>query len=453
MPEHETNTRNGHVPMLIVDDETVVRRSLTEWFRDEGYAVQAAADAAEALERVEATSFAVALVDVRMPGTSGLELQKRLQEIAPELIVIVITAYATVETAVQALKQGAYDYVTKPVDPDRLAHLVRNALAQRRLAKEKLRLEGEISRLGAAGEFVGESDGARKVMELVEAAAPTENTVMIRGESGTGKELVARALHMQSRRRYFPFVPVNCGGLSEAALRVELFGREAGDGEDASDRRQGKLELAHGGTVFLDEVGQISPGIQAELQQVLESKRFIPAGESDPRPVDFRTVCATRRDLEVAVRQNEFREDLFYQLNMFVIHVPPLRERRTDIALLARYFLEKYARQTSKGVADFEPDALRKLEDYRWPGNVRELENAVERAVVVCPNRMIRTADLPGGVAMGDASDDDLSLDAMEKRHVAQVLRQTGGNVARAARILDINRVTLYNKIKKYGLR
>jgi len=438
--------------ILVVDDEAVVRQSLYHWFTEDGYSVEVAADAAEALRLLQIGRFDLALVDIKMPGMDGMELQRRLRSIDPDLTVIIITAFASVETAVEALKQGAFDYVTKPVDPDHLAHIVQNALKQRRLSLEKARLEGEVTRLSSVGEFVGDSEAAHKVMELVDTVAATDTTVMIRGESGTGKELVARALHMRSKRRFFPFIPINCGGLTDSLLESELFGHEKGAFTGAHFRRKGKLELADGGTVFLDEVGNISQKTQMDLLRVLESKQFTRVGGSRMVDVDFRTVCATNRDLEKAVADGEFREDLFYRLNVFVISVPPLRERRGDIPLLAHHFIEKYSRAMNKQIQDIEPAALERLAAYRWPGNVRELENAMERAVVVGQAPTIRLRDLPDWTA-GSDSEPALSIDAVEKRHIEAVLNQTGGNVTRAARILGINRVTLYNKIKRYGLR
>jgi DNA-binding NtrC family response regulator len=438
--------------ILVVDDEEVIRQSLSRWFSEDGYEVHTASDAAEALRELQIGRFDLALLDIKMPGMDGIELQRRVQEIDPDLTVIMITAYGSVETAVEALKQGAFDYVTKPVDPDHLAHIARNAVKQRRLALEKARLENEVSRLVSTGEFVGDSEGARKVIELVETAAPTDTTIMIRGESGTGKELVARALHHRSRRKFFAFVPINCGGLTDSLLESELFGHEKGAFTGAHFRRKGKLELADGGTVFLDEVGNISAKTQMDLLRVLETKQFTRVGGSRTVNVDFRTICATNRDLEQAMREGDFREDLYYRLNVFVIHVPPLRERRADIPLLARHFLSKYARVMSKPVSDFEPDALACLEAYRWPGNVRELENAVERAVVITSTEQVCVRDLPDLDATS-YNGDDQSMEAVERVHMAAVLEHTGGNVTRAAEILGINRVTLYNKIKKYHLR
>jgi DNA-binding NtrC family response regulator len=448
----QTTDSKDELRILVVDDEEVVRQSLERWFTEDGYQVHTAADAAQALRELQVGHFDLALVDVKMPGMDGIELQRRLQEIEPNLTVIMITAYASVDTAVQALKQGAFDYVTKPVDPDHLTHVVANAVKQKRLAIEKARLEDEVHRLTGACEFVGDSESARKVMELVTTAAPADTTIMIRGESGTGKELVARALHQQSKRRFFPFVPINCGGLTDSLLESELFGHEKGAFTGAQYRRKGKLELADGGTVFLDEVGNISQKTQMDLLRVLETKQFTRVGGSRNVEVDFRTICATNRDLEQAVKEGDFREDLFYRLNVFVINVPPLRERRGDIPLLAKHFLAKYARAMSKHVSDFDPEAMRRLELYRWPGNVRELENAVERAVVVTQSSRIQARDLPE-LESHQIDPADLSMEAVERRHMAQVLDQTGGNVTRAAELLGINRVTLYNKIKKYGLR
>jgi len=452
MPE-TIKVNNQTARLLVVDDEAVVRTSLSRWFQEDGYEVAAASDAAEALRLLQLQQFDLALVDIRMPGMDGMELQERLHQVCPDLLVIIITAFGSVDTAVQALKQGAFDYVTKPVDPDHLSHIVKNALARRKLTEDKSRLESEVNRLASAGEFKGESDGARKVKELVTTAAPTDTTVMIRGESGTGKELVARALHMGSPRRYFPFIPLNCGGFTDSLLESELFGHEKGAFTGAHYRRKGKLELADGGTIFLDEVGNVSIKMQMDLLRVLESKQFVRVGGTRTVEVDFRTICATNRDLEAAMRSGEFREDLYYRLNVFVINVPPLRERREDVSMLAQHFLSEYARATNKPVESIDTDAMHCLMEYRWPGNVRELENAIERAVVVCPNRSIRIDDLPEDIRHSPDNPDDLSLEAMEKRHMADVLRRTGGNVTRAAAILGINRVTLYNKIRKYSLR
>jgi len=306
--------------------------------------------------------------------------------------------------------------------------------------------------LVSTGEFVGESDIAREILDLVDTAAGTDTNIMICGEPGTGKELIARALHQRSRRRPFPFVPTHCGGLTDDPLESALFGHERGAFTEAQYRRKGNLELADGGTVFLDEVGHLSDRIQEDLLHVLETGEFNRLGGDRPVSVDVRIICATHDDLEQTMREGRFREHLYYKLNVFSIHVPPLRERRSDIPLLARHFLCKYARVICKSVADFEPEALQCLESYGWPGNVRELENAIERAVVITTANKVRPSDLPELDRMSN-SGHALTMEAVECQHMARVLEHTGGNVTRAAGILGINRVTLYNKIRKYHLR
>jgi DNA-binding NtrC family response regulator len=392
-------------------------------------------------------------VDIKMPGMDGMELQREFQRIEPNMAVIMITAFGSVETAVRTLKQGAFDYVTKPIDPDELSHLIRRALDHRRLAEENVQLRETIDGFVAADDIVGESPPMLKVMELAEHVARTDATVLIRGESGTGKELIARAIHANSARRYAPIVAVNCGGLPETLLESELFGHEKGAFTGAVARRKGRIEMADGGTLFLDEVGSISIKTQVDLLRVLETKDFTRIGGSKSVHVDFRVVCATNEDLEVAVRDGRFREDFYYRINVFTIEAPPLRDRRSDIPLLARHFLARFARQMDTRISGISPEAMALLEAHDWPGNVRELSNAIERAMVVGRGDEIRAEDLPlrgpGGASAGEPD----SLAEVERRHVDLVLQRTGWNITRAADILGVDRVTVYNKIKKYGLR
>jgi len=439
--------------ILVVDDEFSVRDSLTRWFRKDGYEVKPAENAAEALKAIEEHPYEVAVVDLKMPGMDGLELQEHIHRADPRTAVIVITAFASVDTAVRALKQGAFDYVTKPVDPDELSHLVSRALEQRRLREENVHLRNAIDELVSADRIVGESPAMHQVMDLVEHVAKTDATVLILGESGTGKELIARAIHANSKRRYFPIVAVNCGALPESLLESELFGHEKGAFTGAQYRRQGKIELADGGTLFLDEVGAINVKMQVDLLRVLETRELTRVGGTRPIRVDFRVICATNQRLEAAVKEGRFREDFYYRINVFTIELPPLRARRSDIPALAHYFLERFARAIDKRITGIDPDALELLTAHDWPGNVRELSNAIERAMVVGKPPNIRREDLPlrGPIATDLPGGD--SLAEVEKRHIADVLRRTGGNVTRAAEILDIDRVTVYNKIRKYGLR
>jgi len=446
-------TMENKPAILIVDDEKVVRDSLTKWFRQDGYDVDGAENGAVALKKMQARAWDLILLDIKMPGMDGMELQQRIKELDVPATIIFITAHATIDSAVQALKQGAFDYVTKPVDPDYLTHVVANALRQRSLSKENERLREGITSAARAEEIVGESPQIRKVFDLIDTVAKTDTTVMIRGESGTGKELVARAIHANSSRRFFPIVPVNCGAMTEGLLESELFGHERGAFTGAHYRRKGKIELADGGTIFLDEIGNISMKTQMDLLRVLETRQFTRVGGNDVISVDFRVICATNKDLERAVKEGTFREDLYYRLNVFTIVLPPLRERRSDIVPLAKYFLKKYAAQMNKPVTGFAPDAMDVLLQYEWPGNVRELENAIERAMVIGSPPMLTPNDLPfklsdtvGAVRSGTLAD-------VERIYIQDVLHKNDWNISRSAEELDIDRVTLYHKIEKYGFK
>ena len=440
--------------ILIVDDELSVRSSLEAWFREDGFEVETAEDGLAAIRAMERGPYDILLLDLKMPGMDGIAVQKRVREIDPEATIIILTAYASVETAVEALKLGAFDYITKPVDPDELSNLVRNALRTRALAEENVRLKEKVSELTQAGPILAVSPNMEHVLEMIRTVAETDSSVVIRGESGTGKELVARAIHAQSRRRYFPLVAVNAGSIPETLLESELFGHEKGAYTGAQYRRKGKIELANGGTLFLDEIGDVTAKMQVDLLRVLETHRFTRLGGTQEITSDFRLICATHKNLEKLVEEEHFREDLFYRINVFSIQVPPLRERPDDILPLTRFFIEKYARAMGKPERAVSPEAEAVLLGYRWPGNVRELENAVERAMVVGKGPALEVRDLP--VSVGDAVAEEpqgRSLAAMEKDHVARVLRDCGGNVTQAAKVLGIDRATLYNKLRRYGLR
>ncbi|MFH1568379.1 MAG: sigma-54 dependent transcriptional regulator [Gemmatimonadota bacterium] len=446
--------RKTHI--LVVDDEKVVRESLCEWFTEDGYVVDTAADGAEALRKVDEDTWDILLVDIKMPGMDGLELQRRVKRADPNAIVIIITAYATVDTAVQALKQGAYDYITKPIDPDDLARVIGKAAERQQLVRENEELKQTLESVAGAemAEIIGESRPMKKVREMISTVAETDATVLIAGESGTGKELVARAIHRASRRRHMPLVTVNCAGLPEGLVESELFGHEKGAFTGASYRRKGKFELADGGTVFFDEIGDISPKTQIDLLRVLEEKTVTRIGGDRPTPVDFRVIAASHRDLVKAVEEETFRLDLFYRLNVFTIELPALRERPEDIPLLAHFFLERMAMAMGRVACRFAPEAINRLREYDWPGNVRELENAIERAVVLEHGEVIQAASLPlQGPGAASRAEDPIPLSEVEKRHIQSVLDQMDGNISKAARFLEVDRVTLYNKIRKYGLR
>ena len=401
---------------------------------------------------MNAGPYDIMIIDLKMPGMDGITLEKRVREIDPNASIIILTAFASVETAVEALKLGAFDYITKPVDPDELSNTVRNALRQRDLQEENLRLKAKVSELTLPSPILGDSPRMRHVLEMVETVAGTEATVVIRGESGTGKELIARAIHAQSSRRFFPIVAVNCGSIPETLLESELFGHEKGAFTGAQYRRKGKIELAHGGTLFLDEIGDITPKMQIDLLRVLETRRFHRLGGNEEISSDFRLVCATNKDLEALIAEGIFREDLFYRINVFVIEVPPLRARKEDIPMLAHHFVEKYARAMGKPVRPLSPAAQELLVAYPWPGNVRELENAVERAMVVGREELIQPSDLPLEVERHDGQFAGKTLEALERDHIERVLREEDGNITRTARVLGIDRGTLYNKLRRYGI-
>jgi len=444
---------NNNHSILIVDDELSVRKSLEHWFLEDGFEVATAKDGNEALEQLQDQVFDIYLVDIKMPGMDGITLQKRIMQIDKDAVVIIVTAYASVDTAVEALKNGAFDYVTKPIDPDDMSHMIRNALKQKNLTEENIRLKEKLSELNPKAKIIGESLEMQRVFEMIDQVAEADSNVLIRGESGTGKEVVARAIHTQSPRRYFPIVAVNCGSIPETLLESELFGHEKGAFTGAQYRRKGKLEMADGGTLFLDEIGDISPKMQVDLLRVIESRAFTRLGGNEEIHSDFRLICATHKNLEQLVEEGDFRKDLYYRINVFSIFIPPLRERRADIVPLANHFITKYAQSMAKPERTLAPAAKELLLQHDWPGNVRELENAIERAMVVGKEEEIRLDDLPLQLKQENADPDKLSLESMEKKHIQRVLKEMDGNVTQSAKILGIDRVTLYNKIKKYEIQ
>jgi len=447
-----TETKKAAARLLIVDDELVVRDSLGKWFVSEGYQVRAVESARQALEALARESFDVALIDIKMPGMDGMELQNRLRELDPDLLLIIMTGYASVETAVQALKRGAYDYITKPFDPDELAHLVTKALEHRQAKREVARLRENLEEIAPPTELIGQGPAMKKVQELIQMVAPTDATVLIAGESGTGKELVARAIHNLSPRRTMPMVVIHCGALTETLLESELFGHERGAFTGAQYRKKGKFEVADGGSVFLDEISDISLKTQTDLLRVLQEKEIVRVGGTQPLEVDFRCITATNRDLEALVKEGTFRPDLYYRLNVFRIALPPLRARREDIPLLADHFLRKYATAMNRPVPRLSAGVLDLLLSYDWPGNVRELENAIERALVIGRGEEVQPSDFPFQLHPAEPRA-GRRLDDVERAHIEQVLEETNWNLSRAARILDIDRTTLYNKLHRYGLK
>ncbi len=439
------------VSILIVDDEESVRDSLYNWFIEDGYRVESAENAKKALSILESDQFDIILADIKMPGMDGLEMLRRIKALRKDSIVIVMTAFATVDTAVKALKDGAYDYVTKPFDPDDLTHLIRNATKQISLADENETLKKKVVSLENVEDLIGESEEMKNLLREVESVAQTNSSVIITGESGTGKELIARAIHTNSPRKFFPFVSVHCGALTESLLESELFGHEKGAFTGAMYNRKGRFEMADSGSIFLDEIATISTKMQVELLRVLESKTFMRVGGNKEISSDFRVICATNKDLKSMVEKGTFREDLFYRLNVVNIQIPPLRERMSDIPLLVDYFIKKYCTSMNKQPATIDQSAVKRLMEFNFPGNIRELENMIERAIVVGDGKKITIKDLPLEKAIVNNSAE--SLDDFEKAFILQILNKYSWNISRTAKALKVDRVTLYHKIKKYDLK
>ncbi len=440
--------------VLVVDDEEIVRESLGGWLEKDGYLVASASDGRSAVERMKGESWSVVLVDLKMPGMDGLQVLEEARKLQPGAAVIMMTAYATVDTAVAAMKLGAFDYLIKPFDPEELTLLMKKVVAQQSLIRENAALRRALRKENRFQDLVSKSPAMQRVFELALVAARSNSTILILGESGTGKEVVARAIHAESQRPDGPFVAVSCAALTETLLESELFGHEKGAFTGAVARRKGKLESADGGTLFLDEVGDVSPKLQLDLLRVLEERRFHRVGGNELIEVDVRVIAATNRDLEKAVASGSFREDLYYRLNVIRVALPPLRERKEDIPLLVEHFLERLEAELKRQIR-ISPEAMAVLLAHSWPGNVRELRNVLERGAVVAQGGVVRPADLglePEPARERGSAASPLTLEEVERRHIAEVLGHASGNVSQAARLLGIDRVTLYNKMRKYRL-
>ena len=444
------------VNILVVDDEEIVRSSLVDWLREDGYHAEAAENGFEALEKLREKPWDIALVDLKMPKMDGLELMERMKELKPDIQVIIITAYATVHTAVQAMKMGAYDYLVKPFNPEEISLLINRLIESKELVKEISYLRKELAKQYQFHDLISKSPKMQKIFEFARTVAKSNSNILILGESGTGKELLARAIHNESLRAAGPFVAVSCVALPETLLESELFGHEKGAFTDAVTQKKGKFELAHGGTLFLDEIGDISPKLQLNLLRVLQEKEFTRVGGTKPIRVDVRIIAATNRDLKKAVEEGKFRDDLYYRLNVISIQIPPLRERKEDIPLLVHRFIEKCNIELGKRVEKISEEALKTLMKYDWPGNVRELENVIERAMVITKGTLIKPEDIQISAEPSKeirVEGEDRSLRAVERAHIQRVLEENDWNIQRSAQILGIDRVTLYKKIKKYGLK
>ena len=447
----------GKGRVLVVDDEPSICEALRVALSIEGYGVQAVENAIQAIAELERQEADVVLADLTLPRVSGLELLDRVKKSWPPTEVIVITGQGSIATAVDAIKRGAYHYVTKPFTAEEILHLVGQALERRRLVSRKERLEEELSQARGVQHLVGQSEAVQKIRAIIQTAAGSEATVLIQGESGTGKEIIANAIHAQSKRSRGPLVKMNCAAVPETLLESELFGHEKGAFTGADRRRIGRFEQADGGTLFLDEVCEMHPRLQAKFLRALQEREIERLGSSTPIPVDVRIIAATNRELKKALEEGALREDLYYRLNVILLQVPPLRERMDDVPILAMHFLRKYAAREGSAMTVIADDAMNVLLSYAWPGNVRELENAIERAVVLGTGDRLRAADLPPQVhRRGDDQHPlvpaHLTLEEMEKLAIVQALRLTGGNKSEAAERLGIHRTSLYDKMRRYGI-
>ena len=439
--------------ILIVDDELIVRESLGGWLERDGHTVDKAASGEEALEKCANTRYDILLLDIKMEGMSGLDVLKKVKENDPDVSVVMITAYGSIPSAIEAMKSGAHEYLLKPFDPDELIVLIERIRKYQAETRETQFLREQYKERTRFESMIGQSRSLQEVFDLIERIAPTDSTVLIKGETGTGKGLAARAIHTKSRRGEGPFVVVNCGAFPEHLLESELFGYQKGAFTDAKTTKKGRLEMAHGGTLLLDEVGEISMRMQIDLLRVLEDHLFYRVGGTQPIEADFRIIAATNKDLEKTIKEGTFREDLYYRLNVISFVMPPLREHKQDIPLLANHFLQRFAQETNKPVDQISREALDEMMLYDWPGNVRELGNAVERAVVVGRGRRILPQDLPIFRPEYVTSPGGRTLREVEMNHLNGVLNETQWNISKSAEILGIDRSTLYDKIKRYDLR
>ncbi len=448
--------------VIVVDDEPGMREFLEIMLQKDGYGVETASDGPEALEKIDASLFDLAVVDIQMPIMNGIEVLKNIREKSPDTTVIMITAYASHETAIEAMKLGAYDYITKPFKIDEIKLVIKKALERKKLERENTRLKKELETKYGFGNIIGRSPAIVKVFELIKRVAELNVNVLITGESGTGKELVARAVHYCGSRNENPFIPVNCGAIPESLMESELFGYKKGAFTGANRDKNGLFEEAHTGTIFLDEIGDLPMHLQVKLLRVLEDKMIRPLGSTEPVAVDIRVIAATNKKLEEEVASGKFREDLYYRLNVIKVVLPPLRERRMDISPLAIHFINKYSDEMGKDIRGLSPKALEVLENYHYPGNVRELENIIARCVALEGSNVIRQETLPQLVSGRDYLDLDTSftssasldtlLGDVEKKMIEKALRTTGGNKTEAAKLLGITLRSLRYRLAKHEL-
>lgn len=451
------STMKSHWHIMVVDDEEVMRESLAAWLREDGYGVDTAVSGKEAIEKARERDYAICFIDLKMPGgIDGIETMMEIRKLHPDASIIIVTAYATVDTAITAMKEGAQEYIVKPCNPEEISLLVNRIIKVKNLQRENSILRKKLTRQYSFHDIVSKSPKMLAIFGLVKEISSLRSTVLIQGESGTGKELVARAIHFSGDRANKPFIGVSCAALTETLLESELFGHEKGSFTGASSQKKGKFEMAAGGTIFLDEIGDISQKLQMDLLRILQEKKFYRVGGSEELEVDVRVIAATNADLQTAVRDGRFRDDLYYRLNVINIHIPPLRERREDIPILVHHFVERLSHELNKDVAEVSEGALKLLLNQEWPGNVRELENAIERAMVTCKSRVLAEEDFGflnhNHERKGWAVPTNVTLEEIENQVVTATLQRTHGNIKEAATILGIDRSTLYDRLKKYNL-
>jgi two-component system response regulator AtoC len=435
--------------ILVVDDERIVRESLRDWLVNVGYRVEAAESGEAALQIIKRKKVKIMLADLVMPGLDGIELMKEARKIAPTIITVIITAYGSIQTAISAIREGAYDYIEKPFCPEKVELLIKNLVAHQDLVEENISLRQKIEGRYLFEGIIARSPGMLRIFELIKTIAPTNATILITGKTGTGKEIVARAIHHQSQRRSKPFLAVSCASLPESLLESELFGHEKGSFTGAMERKKGKFEAADKGTLFLDEIGEINANTQIHLLRALEEKKITRVGGNEEIEVDVRVIAATNKDLRTMVKQGSFREDLYYRLKVVTIQLPALVDRKEDILPLAEHFLRKFSRANNKAVKKFAPDVVQFMLNYSWPGNVRELENMIEHGVILSKGKEIAMADFPQDL-VHPAPAEGKTIEDVTRNHIMSVLEETKGNISEAAKILGIQRMTLYNKLKKY---
>ena len=443
----------GNTKILIVDDELIMRESLAGWLVRDGHHVETVASGEKALAAIGATRFDILLVDIMMEGMNGLEVLRRIKETDPDTAVVMITAYGSIPSAIEAMKNGAYDYLLKPFDPNELGVIIEKIIEHQAQARENLFLREEVKDRSRFESMIGQSKPMQEIFDLIQDVAPMDSTVLITGETGTGKGLAAKAIHSNSPRSGGPFVAVNCGAVPEHLMESELFGHQKGAFTDAKETKKGRLELAHGGTLFLDEIGEISMRMQIDLLRILEDGVFYRVGGTQPMEADFRVLAATNLNPQEEIKKGKFREDLYYRINVISFKMPALRERKEDIPLLAEHFLYRFSQETNRAIDKISRGAMDEMMLYEWPGNVRELENALERAVVVGKTREIVPRDLPIFRPHDLQPDIGDSLREIEKEHITKILDNNGWNITRSSRLLGIDRSTLYNKIRRYHIR